>query len=120
MADYRAGDYKGAAEWLRKGQQRLPPGAAAGNCKIMLSLFLALCDAHGEAPQREKARAALGEVTRLMARHYPKEDSGDLADWINWLHCQIIRREAEGLLEKPPAKDAVKPMPRAGGKEIQP
>jgi WD40 repeat protein/serine/threonine protein kinase/predicted negative regulator of RcsB-dependent stress response len=95
MAELRAGRPRQAIDWVQKGRKQfdaVPPVYQA-----LAGLFLAL--AHHQLNEPDKARAALGEAVRVMDTQLPKADGGDLGEgWLDWVFCQVVRREAEGLL----------------------
>src|SRR5262249_55671116 len=84
--------------WIQKGQRQsegTPPVYAA-----LSQLFLSL--AYHQLNEPEKARAALGEATKIMDFQLPKADSDDLGDgWLDWMFCQVVRREAQTLIDSP-------------------
>jgi tetratricopeptide (TPR) repeat protein len=98
IAEHRAGRLRQAIDWIEKGRQKIkdaPPVYEA-----LGQLFLSL--AYHQLNQAEKARATLGEATRIMDRQLPKADSGDLGDgWLDWVFCQVVRREAQTLIDGP-------------------
>jgi serine/threonine protein kinase/WD40 repeat protein len=98
LAECRAGRPGQAVKWIETGRQRFanpPPVYPA-----LTSLFLSL--AYHELKEDDTARQALAEATRIIDSELPKESSGDLGDdWLDWVFCQVVRREAEGLLAKP-------------------
>jgi hypothetical protein len=47
--------------------------------------------------QVEQARASLDQAGAIMAIDPQRPSQGD---WFDWLHCEIIVREAEALLAK--------------------
>jgi tetratricopeptide (TPR) repeat protein len=98
IAEHRAGRPRQAIEWIHKGRQQsegTPPVYDA-----LGRLFLSL--AYHQLNEGEKGRAALGEATKIMDLRLPKPDSGDLGEsWIDWVFCQVVRREAQTLIDSP-------------------
>jgi serine/threonine protein kinase len=99
MAEYRAGHFSEAIDWLRdvRRSEFMQHRAAA-------AFFRAL--AHQRLHQTAEAAAALFEGQR-MADRLPAAGLADLRDGgdggvENWLLCQIARREAEALISPPP------------------
>jgi tetratricopeptide (TPR) repeat protein len=96
LADYRAGRYEAALGALDRGVAR----AGDAHCKASSELVRSMvCARLGRA---DEARGSFQQATRIMAEKLPKEGSGDLGGgWHDWLHCQILRREAEAALALP-------------------
>jgi serine/threonine protein kinase/tetratricopeptide (TPR) repeat protein len=106
MADYRAGHFDAAAEWLAKGttvREDIPGGATT-------HLFLAMVEfKRGRASEAEAAMKAASEI---LDRHGPKSGNFDdrFMEWIIVLHA---RREAAALLGRPlppPATQSIEPV----------
>jgi WD40 repeat protein/serine/threonine protein kinase/Tfp pilus assembly protein PilF len=96
IAECRAGRPRPAIDWIgkaRPGFKTAPPVFEA-----LSQLFLAV--AYHQLNEGDKARAALGEATRIMDQQLPKEESGDLeGTWFDWVFCQAVRREAQALID---------------------
>jgi hypothetical protein len=90
---------------LQKAQWQIPETDDPA-CRAAASLLIALCHARGEPGGKDKARAAFVEAVRLLEPGFRQEDSGDLMGWVNWLSCQILRREAEPLITSLSMKEA--------------
>jgi WD40 repeat protein/serine/threonine protein kinase len=95
LAESRAGRPRQAIDWIREAQQQsegTPPVFAAQG-QLCLSL------AYHQLREAERAREALGAAVQIIDHQLPKADSGDLGDgWLDWVFCQVLRREAEALL----------------------
>jgi tetratricopeptide (TPR) repeat protein len=104
MAKYRDGQFAGAVDALGKC---LPPALEAEPlCDSFAYLFLAM--AQQRLGRADEARAAL-QKARELEQKFPKIDSGDLGfDWGTRLMIQVVRREAEALIEGPPRPDQKK------------
>jgi eukaryotic-like serine/threonine-protein kinase len=98
MADCRAGRPRQAIDWIEKGLQQsegTPPVYEA-----LSRLFLSM--AYHQLKENDKAREALGEAVRVIDQKLPKAESGDLEDsWLDWVFCQVVRRETEKLIGGP-------------------
>jgi tetratricopeptide (TPR) repeat protein len=97
--DYRVRDYAAAVEQLGA----IPPsnGATLNNLlEGMAKLYLAM--AYHQLEKPAEARAALAKARSLVAEKYPSIDHAALiSHWsqMEWLRFQVVRREAEGLIE---------------------
>jgi len=98
LAEYRTGHFPAAIDWLRKsdpnfGQTRIYPGALS-------RLVRAMAYARMQPADLSKARTALAEAVQIMDTQFPQLSAGALdGNWNDWLHCRILRREAEALLK---------------------
>jgi tetratricopeptide (TPR) repeat protein len=95
LAEYRAGRYAEAVQWL----ERVAPKASGG--EIDASAFAVLAMARQRQGQAEEARAALEQARAILAHKLPKLDKGEHFgnDWHDWLRFQILFREAEEMLK---------------------
>ncbi len=86
----------------------LGPDAHAAH--LDASAFAVLAMAQHRLGQQEKARAALRSGHAIVGEKMPDPAAGRPFDgmWQDWLHSQILLREAEALL-KPPQQKADKP-----------
>jgi WD40 repeat protein/serine/threonine protein kinase/tetratricopeptide (TPR) repeat protein len=105
MADYRAGRFTDAIDLLKKV---LSPNDETLYRDTLVHLFLAM--AHQRLGQADEARQALDTARTLMEQRFPKPEGKGLDNgWDDWLRCQIVRREAEQLIDgKPQPADADK------------
>ena len=95
MSEYRATDYSAAADSLDK--------SLAGNrarwpyLDIVIHMYLAMCQSQqGDA---SSAMASYRKADQIFAERLPAEGSSDFGgDWLDWLICDITRREAKRLL----------------------
>jgi tetratricopeptide (TPR) repeat protein len=94
LADYRVGKYADAVEWLK----RFSPKANGGGADA--SAFAVLAMTYQRLGQAEAARAAIANAQALVATKMPDPDKGQPFgdDWHDWLHGQILLREAGELL----------------------
>jgi tetratricopeptide (TPR) repeat protein len=97
LAHYRAGEFDKALEQASK--------AISGNPKVIgldTPAHLVVAMSHHQLGQAAEASKALGQAREIMGQDwFPKLESGELADawWHDWLICQILHREAAGLIE---------------------
>jgi hypothetical protein len=110
LAEYRAGRHAEAVKWL----ERFAP--SADGAQIDASAFAVLAMAQHRLGQEEKARTALHHGQVIVAEKMPDPAAGRPFEgmWQDWLHCQILLREAEALVGKklssspPPTNAAAK------------
>lgn len=98
MAEYRAGRYEQAVEWLLKPRGVLTPAGVA-----TADLYLAM--AYRRAGRAAEAAAALERATRAMDKSAPPAGGDRGIEALNWVVAELTRREAEQLLRArtPPA-----------------
>jgi tetratricopeptide (TPR) repeat protein len=95
-AHYRVKEFEQAAERFR---QAASIGESRDYRRASTHLFLSMA-LHRQG-QAEEARQSLAEARRIMEADLPQIADGDLGGaWHDWLMCQIIRREAEELIEQ--------------------
>jgi hypothetical protein len=96
LAEYRAGQHAEAVKWL----ERLGPDAHGA--QIDASGFAVLARAQHRLGQKKQARAALHSGQAIVAEKMPDPAAGRPFEgmWQDWLHCQILLREAEALFGK--------------------
>jgi tetratricopeptide (TPR) repeat protein len=96
LAHYRAGEYAQAIDQTGKAVV-----AEARFWGLNVPAHLVAAMSHHRLGQAEEARKAFGQAREMMEQEeFPKLESGDVgAGWHDWLICQILRREAEALLE---------------------
>jgi serine/threonine protein kinase/tetratricopeptide (TPR) repeat protein len=90
LTDYRGGRHDEAIDSLERFAPK-PDGV-----HIDATAFAALAMAHHRLGQADQARASLDSAHTIIAKKPPDAMRG--ADWAHWLHCEILFREAEGLL----------------------
>jgi WD40 repeat protein len=96
MVEHRNGQPGRAADRL----QRLAAPNPNPRLEAMANLFLAL--ARHEQKRPAEARQALDRARSIIENTFPRIDSEGLAnDWhrAEWLRLQLVRRQAEGLIE---------------------
>jgi serine/threonine protein kinase/tetratricopeptide (TPR) repeat protein len=95
LAEYRAGRFAEAVKWLDRF------GPDAHGAQIDASGFAVRAMAQHRLGQKEKARAALKSGQAIVAEKMPDPAAGRPFDgmWQDWLHSQILLREAEELLK---------------------
>jgi tetratricopeptide (TPR) repeat protein len=91
LVEYRAGRDADAAGWVEKGLAKDPPAYARVTGHLLLALV------QQRMGRSEDARVALARAREMP----PLEKSG--GDWHDWMICDLLRREAEALIEGGPA-----------------
>jgi hypothetical protein len=101
LAEYRAGRHAEAVKWL----ERFEPHA--DGVHVDASAFAVLAMAQHSLGQKQKAGAMLKSAQAIFAEKMPDPAAGRPFDnmWQDWLHCQILLREAEALLKPPQPKE---------------
>jgi WD40 repeat protein/serine/threonine protein kinase/tetratricopeptide (TPR) repeat protein len=101
MAEYRAGHFEQAMQWLR-GSQKANLSSLAP-FKALAHLFLAM--AHYRQGHADEARTALAQATTLINAEVQKwkPDDGNMGNH-DWFMSIIVRKEAEALIAGKPAK----------------
>jgi tetratricopeptide (TPR) repeat protein len=96
LADYRAGRHADAVTWL----QRFAPDPNGAPSDATAFAVLALAQ-HGLG-RAEEARASLAGARAILTT-MPDLAKGrplDAGNWQDWVHAQVLGREAEALLKK--------------------
>jgi tetratricopeptide (TPR) repeat protein len=114
LVDYRAGRFGPAAEVI----VRSAPSTEGLHRDALAFSILAM--AQHRLGKGEEARMALSNAQAIIATKLPKAEGGETFsdDWHDWLHCQILCREAEGLLKK--ESGLKNSEPATGSKSDQP
>jgi tetratricopeptide (TPR) repeat protein/tRNA A-37 threonylcarbamoyl transferase component Bud32 len=92
LVDHRAGRHTQAVESLHRY------GPNAGGTHWDATAFAALAMAQHGLDDHDQARSALGAARAIIAAKPADGMSGPY--WFDWLHCEILCREAEQLLAK--------------------
>ena len=95
LTDYRAGHYDQAIRWLKRFAPK--PDTTHWDASADASAFAILAMAHHRLGHADEARASLGTAREVLAKK-PQDAMRDWS-WRDWLHCEILCREAEALLE---------------------
>jgi len=90
LTEYRAGRHAQAIEWL----QRFKPNVSGTNYDS--TGFAATAMAHHRLGHAGEARAALGAARAIVAER--STDAMNNWQWRDWVHCEILLREAEALI----------------------
>lgn len=93
MAEYRAGHWQDAIDWLERAEQT-SDGSLYLN--TLIDLFLAM--SHHRLQQTEPARQRLAKATETIEQRFPKPGSDYGGSWHDMLMCHILHREAQALL----------------------
>jgi hypothetical protein len=94
LAELRAGRPAEAVRWL----ERFHPTVGDGPWDA--GVFAALAMAHEALGNPDDAQAALGKAKSIVNQHMPNPTEGRPFDaWHDWLHADILLREAQALLE---------------------
>jgi hypothetical protein len=94
LADYRAGKYADAVTW----EERAVPHVNGTHWDAVKYAVLAM--AHYQQGHAKEAGAALDSAKAILVK-IPDPAKGQLfgaGDWHDWLHAQILCREADELL----------------------
>jgi tetratricopeptide (TPR) repeat protein len=97
LAEYRAGRFAGAVEWLKRF------GSKDDASSYDATAFAALAMARHRVGEAEEAKASLVKAKAIVAGKMPDPAKGrpfEQGDWQDWLHAQILIREAEGVLKE--------------------
>jgi tetratricopeptide (TPR) repeat protein len=92
LTDYRAGNFASAVEWLRRCQ----PNASGGPRDALA--FSALAMAQHRLGHVDEANAGIDATYAIIANK--TQDPNRDINWVEWMHCQILVGEADGLLKK--------------------
>ena len=93
MAEYRSGRYAEAIPWLRKCRQR----NSGPFYQTEADLFCAM--AYQRLGDRAQARTILNRAVQMMEVNFAKPQDGDvIGGFPEWILCQVLRREAEGMI----------------------
>jgi tetratricopeptide (TPR) repeat protein len=92
LTEHRAGRHDQAVRWLEDF------GPRPGGTHLDAATFAALAMARHRLGQAEQARASLAAARSVLARK--PDDAMNGGFWSEWLHCQILCREAEQMLAR--------------------
>jgi serine/threonine protein kinase/tetratricopeptide (TPR) repeat protein len=92
LTEFRAGHHEQAVKWL----ERFDPQASGMHWDA--TAFAALAMAHHRLGHAEQARAFLESARAIIAKK--PSDAMNGAYWFDWLHCEILCREAQQVLAK--------------------
>jgi len=108
-ADYRAGKYASAIDWLRKSLDASQP---VPQRDAFATLFLAM--AQYRVGQTTEARRLLKQAGQWMEERARSLEPGDLGvEWSDWMRIQIVHREAEQLIHGSAPGSGKRPAPPA-------
>jgi tetratricopeptide (TPR) repeat protein len=92
LADYRAGRFKQALPWLRKGQEKFSHPVFKTQAQLLVAMTL------HQLRQYDAAREALAEAIEMMDKDAPEQGTDQGPIWLDWVICRTIRGEAEKLI----------------------
>jgi Flp pilus assembly protein TadD len=94
LADYRANRF---AEALKRLEQFVPNKGGGNSDALSFALFAMV---HQRLDHHDKARGALANAKDMLTDTMPDPGKGRPFgdDWNDWLHCQILVREAEEMI----------------------
>ena len=98
LVEYRGGHYGQAVQWLARY------GPQIDGTALDAVAFSALAVAKQQLGDAAAARTALERGKSIMARKLPNPSGEQLFEgdsYIEWIHCQILLREAEKLVKEP-------------------
>jgi WD40 repeat protein len=95
MAEYRAGRMEQAVEWLRKAESLV----TSDHDKVGIHFFLSM--AYQRLHRGDEAKAAYQQGLRHLEKEFGALDhyQPGKGHWMGWLRCQVLRREAEAVLQ---------------------
>jgi Flp pilus assembly protein TadD len=95
LGDYRAEQYAAAIKWIN----RAAPNPNGGSLDATAYFVLAMVEHRRGRPA--EARQALARAQAIRARDWLQvaEIRRLGVDWHDWLRCEVLRREAEGLID---------------------
>lgn len=91
LTDYRSGHFEEAVGWF----EQFAPNA--GGEHFDATAFAGLALAHHQLGRREQSQESLAAARNIIANKPLDAMSG--AFWFDWLHSEILFREAEALME---------------------
>lgn len=97
LAEYRAGRHAAAVKWMERAAPN-PDGTHWDATK-----YAVLAMARHRLGQATEAGGALANARQILTDKMPDPDNGrpfGPANWHDWLHAEILCREAEALLKK--------------------
>jgi hypothetical protein len=98
LAYYRERRWAATLEWLDKSQQHNQIKADYIWYLVALN-HLVRAMTHHQMNDGDKARQSLQAAEAIIEQKLPKLERGDLGvSWFDWLMCDLIRREAKGLI----------------------
>jgi hypothetical protein len=90
LADYRGGRHTEAVGWLERF------GPKADGVYSDATAFAALAMAHHRLGHANEARVSLESARAIIAKK--PQDWMIGSNWFDWMHCEILFREAEQVL----------------------
>jgi tetratricopeptide (TPR) repeat protein len=107
LADYRANRF---AEALKQLEQ-IAPQEVGGHLDALTFALIAIV--HQRLDHYNKARGALASAQDILANAMPNPKKGRFFgdDWNDWMHCQILVRDAERMIETAPSGSNEKSVP---------
>jgi serine/threonine protein kinase/formylglycine-generating enzyme required for sulfatase activity/tetratricopeptide (TPR) repeat protein len=94
LAEYRAGRFDETLEVIKQ----INPTSNGGSLDATAFVIVAMAEHHRSHVQQ--AKQAQAQCVSLLNRNWPRFERGEHfdSDWVNWLRCELLRREADILL----------------------
>jgi tetratricopeptide (TPR) repeat protein len=92
MAEYRCGNYSETISWIRESMKIFEEPTR----QVAAELFLAM--SYERLGEQKNARETLGRAVARMEKEFPKPGEDDFEGFPDLILCQVLRREAEALI----------------------
>jgi serine/threonine protein kinase/tetratricopeptide (TPR) repeat protein len=97
---YRMDDWHGALEWCGESRKLIPPNGEEAQRQIIGNLFVEAM-AYQQIGKTNEAKAAYDEAVQRMKKSFADAGRpfvGVGEHWLEWVLCELLRREAESLI----------------------
>ena len=108
LAQYRAGQFASAVDWVGKSiGQPATVGESAPDWNRDAAAYAVMAMAQHQLQRSDAAHAALAKAADIVNTKLPKLESGALEDnWADWLIAHLLLREAQALIAPPIASNS--------------